>query len=80
MIECVILNLSMTVVGASVPPSPVYRLLSHAMKDHLVRVANEAEFILNRQRVEDVQKHGEFEVTTLITHPFLLETTVYHKS
>ncbi|XP_078683647.1 neurobeachin-like isoform X11 [Branchiostoma floridae x Branchiostoma belcheri] len=37
------------------------RLLSHAMKDHLVRVANEAEFILNRQRVEDVQKHAEFE-------------------
>ena len=24
------------------------RLLSHAMKDHIVRVANEAEFILNR--------------------------------
>ena len=24
------------------------RLLSHAMKEHIVRVANEAEFILNR--------------------------------
>lgn len=33
------------------------------MKDHIVRVANEAEFILNRQRAEDVHKHAEFEVT-----------------
>lgn len=32
------------------------------MKDHIVRVANEAEFILNRQRAEDVHKHAEFEV------------------
>lgn len=38
------------------------RLLCHAMKDHIVRVANEAEFILNRQRAEDVHKHAEFEV------------------
>uniref|UniRef100_A0A673C2L9 Neurobeachin n=1 Tax=Sphaeramia orbicularis TaxID=375764 RepID=A0A673C2L9_9TELE len=37
------------------------RLLCHAMKDHIVRVANEAEFILNRQRAEDVHKHSEFE-------------------
>ena len=37
------------------------RLLSHASKDHIVRVANEADFILNRMRVEDVKKHGEFE-------------------
>ncbi|XP_076833149.1 neurobeachin-like isoform X3 [Brachyhypopomus gauderio] len=37
------------------------RLLCHAMKDHVVRVANEAEFILNRQRAEDVHKHAEFE-------------------
>ncbi|XP_035272744.1 lipopolysaccharide-responsive and beige-like anchor protein isoform X2 [Anguilla anguilla] len=36
-------------------------LLSHNMKDHLVRVAKEAEFILNRQRAEDLQKHREFE-------------------
>uniref|UniRef100_A0A8C5D403 Neurobeachin n=1 Tax=Gadus morhua TaxID=8049 RepID=A0A8C5D403_GADMO len=36
-------------------------LLCHAMKDHIVRVANEAEFILNRQRAEDVHKHAEFE-------------------
>lgn len=38
------------------------RLLSHTMKDHLVRVANEAEFILSRQRAEDIHKHAEFEV------------------
>ncbi|VVC86512.1 unnamed protein product [Leptidea sinapis] len=29
------------------------RLLSHAMRDHIVRVANEAEFILNRMRADD---------------------------
>ena len=39
------------------------RLLSHAMKDHIVRVANEAEFILNRMRADDVLKHAEFEAT-----------------
>lgn len=37
------------------------------MKDHLVRVANEAEFILSRQRAEDIHKHAEFEVSVL-TH------------
>ncbi|XP_036372416.1 lipopolysaccharide-responsive and beige-like anchor protein [Megalops cyprinoides] len=37
------------------------RLLSLTMKDHLVRVANEAEFILSRQRAEDIHKHSEFE-------------------
>ncbi|CAH1776878.1 unnamed protein product [Owenia fusiformis] len=37
------------------------RLLSHATRDHIVRVANEAEFILNRMRAEDVQKHADFE-------------------
>uniref|UniRef100_A0A8C1N1H3 Neurobeachin n=1 Tax=Cyprinus carpio TaxID=7962 RepID=A0A8C1N1H3_CYPCA len=37
------------------------RLLSQTMKDHLVRVANEAEFILSRQRAEDIHKHAEFE-------------------
>lgn len=40
----------------------VSRLLSHAMKDHIVRVANEAEFILNRMRADDVLKHADFEV------------------
>lgn len=40
------------------------RLLSHAMKDHIVRVANEAEFILNRMRADDVLKHADFEVRT----------------
>ena len=39
------------------------RLLSHAMKDHIVRVANEAEFILNRMRADDVLKHSEFETS-----------------
>ncbi|XP_061716786.1 neurobeachin isoform X12 [Cydia pomonella] len=37
------------------------RLLSHAMRDHIVRVANEAEFILNRMRADDVLKHADFE-------------------
>uniref|UniRef100_A0A8D0LF35 Lipopolysaccharide-responsive and beige-like anchor protein n=2 Tax=Sus scrofa TaxID=9823 RepID=A0A8D0LF35_PIG len=37
------------------------RLLSQTMKDHLVRVANEAEFILSRQRAEDIHRHAEFE-------------------
>lgn len=41
------------------------RLLSHTMKDHLVRVANEAEFILSRQRAEDIHRHAEFEVSSL---------------
>ena len=40
----------------------IFRLLSHAMKDHIVRVANEAEFILNRMRADDVLKHADFEV------------------
>ena len=39
------------------------RLLAHATRDHIVRVANEAEFILNRMRADDVQKHAEFEVS-----------------
>ena len=37
------------------------RLLTHASKDHIVRVANEADFILNRMRADDVKKHAEFE-------------------
>ena len=37
------------------------RLLAHATRDHLVRVANEAEFILKRMRADDVQKHMLFE-------------------
>ncbi|NXN99610.1 LRBA protein, partial [Rhinopomastus cyanomelas] len=36
-------------------------LLSQTMKEHLVRVANEAEFILSRQRAEDINRHAEFE-------------------
>lgn len=42
--------------------SSLHRLLSQTMKDHLVRVANEAEFILSRQRAEDIHRHAEFEV------------------
>jgi len=41
----------------------VCRLLAHATRDHIVRVANEAEFILNRMRADDVQKHAEFEAS-----------------
>jgi len=43
----------------------MHRLLAHATRDHIVRVANEAEFILNRMRADDVQKHAEFEVIVL---------------
>ena len=46
---------------------PCFRLLAHATRDHIVRVANEAEFILNRMRADDVQKHAEFEVHTQIS-------------
>jgi hypothetical protein len=38
------------------------RLMAHATRDHILRVANEADFILNRLRAEDVTKHAEFEV------------------
>lgn len=41
------------------------RLLAHATRDHIVRVANEADFILNRLRAEDVAKHAEFEVSSV---------------
>lgn len=51
------------------------RLLCHAMKDHIVRVANEAEFILNRQRAEDVHKHAEFEVRSGIGSALPLEVS-----
>lgn len=52
------------------------RLLSHAMKDHIVRVANEAEFILNRMRADDVLKHADFEVSdkgTLLKRPIRIK-------
>lgn len=38
------------------------RLMAHATRDHVLRVANEADFILNRLRAEDVSKHAQFEV------------------
>lgn len=47
------------------------------MKDHIVRVANEAEFILNRQRAEDVHKHAEFEVSTV---PSILASEIKYSS
>lgn len=37
------------------------------MKDHIVRVANEAEFILNRMRADDVLKHADFEVQVMLS-------------
>ncbi|CAF3056816.1 unnamed protein product [Rotaria sp. Silwood2] len=49
------------------------RLLSHASKDHVVKVANEADFILNRMRADDIRKASEFEQLSA-------QTTVEHKS
>uniref|UniRef100_A0A0N5B0I0 BEACH-type PH domain-containing protein n=1 Tax=Syphacia muris TaxID=451379 RepID=A0A0N5B0I0_9BILA len=37
------------------------RLMAHATREHVLRVANEADFILNRLGAEDVSKHGQFE-------------------
>ncbi|CAF5132931.1 unnamed protein product, partial [Rotaria sp. Silwood1] len=37
------------------------RLLSHTSKDHVVKVANEADFIVNRMRADDICKASEFE-------------------
>jgi Domain of Unknown Function (DUF1088) len=37
------------------------RLMAQAAKDHMLRVAHEAEFILNKFRAEDTMKHAEFE-------------------
>lgn len=42
------------------------------MKDHIVRVANEAEFILNRMRADDVLKHADFEVLLVFLFVILL--------
>lgn len=39
------------------------RLLSHSTRDHMVKVANEAEHILNRLRAEDANKHEGFDVS-----------------
>ena len=38
------------------------RLFSSAMKDHAVRVGNEAEFILNRARADDVKRQADAEM------------------
>uniref|UniRef100_A0AC35TY91 DUF4704 domain-containing protein n=1 Tax=Rhabditophanes sp. KR3021 TaxID=114890 RepID=A0AC35TY91_9BILA len=37
------------------------RLMAQATKEHILRVATEADFILNRLRAEDVSKHTAFE-------------------
>lgn len=39
--------------------------MAHATRDHILRVANEADFILNRLRADDVSKHAQFEVLLL---------------
>ncbi|CAF4857523.1 unnamed protein product [Rotaria sp. Silwood1] len=49
------------------------RWLSHASKDHVVKVANEADFILNRMRADDIRKASEFEQLSA-------QTTVERKS
>lgn len=36
--------------------------MAHATRDHILRVANEADFILKRLRAEDVSKHAQFDV------------------
>ncbi|CAD5222556.1 unnamed protein product [Bursaphelenchus xylophilus] len=36
------------------------RLMAHATRDHIVRVANEADYILKRLSAEDAQKHTKF--------------------
>lgn len=43
------------------------RVLSHGMKDHIVRVAMEAEFIMSRLRADDVAKHEHFSLATTET-------------
>lgn len=49
---------------------PLGRLMAHATRDHILRVANEADFILNRLRAEDISKHAQFEVSNLSDHYF----------
>lgn len=44
--------------------------MAHATRDHILRVANEADFILNRLRAEDISKHAQFEVSNLSDHYF----------
>lgn len=44
--------------------------MAHATRDHILRVANEADFILNRLRAEDISKHAQFEVRNMSNHCF----------
>ncbi|CAK9290464.1 unnamed protein product [Gordionus sp. m RMFG-2023] len=37
------------------------RILSHAMRDHVIRVSNEADFILNKSRAQQLKTHSLFE-------------------
>ena len=46
------------------------------MKDHIVRVANEAEFILNRMRADDVLKHADFEVSIKLSEKIGISSNV----
>ena len=43
------------------------RTLAHSSKDHVVKVSNEADFILNRMRADDIRKGGEFEKLSILT-------------
>jgi len=36
--------------------------MAHAIRDHILRVANEANYILDQMQAEDVSKHTQFEV------------------
>lgn len=44
--------------------------MAHATRDHILRVANEADFILNRLRAEDISKHAQFEVRKVLHYRF----------
>ena len=51
------------------------RLLSHAMKDHIVRVANEAEFILNRYVL--LPSHSGKTRNSLALKKYFMKSTLY---
>lgn len=52
------------------------RVLSHGMKDHIVRVAMEAEFIMSRLRADDVAKHEHFGLASAETQAARLQEEV----
>lgn len=51
--------------------------MAHATRDHVLRVANEADFILNRLRAEDVSKHTQFEVGNDFIVNYYFENNFY---